>query len=131
MAPQPGLLLSLSPHHLPLDCAQCVTPCPARSSFLATGLRRGRVGLSPRQMVEGGVGVGSGEEGKDSSVEGQGRQLLSRCLSSASPDRLSPFWANMCCRGAACVWPGPSQRQLVRAAGTAASSPARLLPFAG
>lgn len=86
-ARQPGLLLSLSPHHLHLDCAQCVTPRPAPSSFLAIGLRQGGVGLSPRQMVGG--GVGTREEGKDGSVEGQGQQLLSRCLSSVSPERLS------------------------------------------
>lgn len=42
-----------------------------------------------------GTAVGTGEWGKDGRVEGQGQQLLSRCLPSAPQQRA--FSVNMCC----------------------------------
>lgn len=68
-------------------CTVCHPP-PRPILLPSYRAKAGRGGAEP-EADGGGGGVGTREEGKDGSVEGQGQQLLSRCLSSVSPERLS------------------------------------------
>lgn len=85
----------------------------------------GRDGPQGRWWQREGLACGTGEGVKDSPVEGQGQQLLSRCLPPASQQLA--FSANMCCWGQPVSSQAPSQRQLVPTAGPAAFSLAKAL----